>query len=125
MYLVNFEEELMAKKKSKVTSILLSNVPAFAATYFCVGSSPLNAAGEVCVVPGTADGEEPVPAFPPVKKIIFCRHAFGQGAQVDQPCYAVSFEDAPESLIIRSDAFCQVTIAVEQADDTPVPNLPE
>lgn len=108
-------------KKTVVTSILLAGMPIFAATYFRVGTVPLNAAGEPCTAPGDVD----TPAFPPVTDIMSCRDRFGGGAQIDQPCYVVSFEDSPEKVIIPATKFCQTTIAVVDPDEQNIPNMPQ
>jgi len=115
----------MASKKSKITSLLLSNTPDFAAAFFCVGSLPLNSHGEVCTTQANTQDGEAVPAFPVVRKIVFCKHAFGKGAQIDQPCYAIYFEDASEILIVRANAFCQITVTVAEKEKAEVPVLPE
>jgi len=107
-------------KKTIISSILLSNTPQFAASFFRIGCAPLNSAGEECVTP---DGQ---PAFPVVEKIEHCRDRFGGGAQVDQPCYAVSFVDAEEKVIIPITQFCQATIVVlDSNDDANVPSMPQ
>jgi hypothetical protein len=108
-------------KKTIVTSILMTGVPPFAATYFRVGTVPLNATGVPCTVPGDAD----TPAFPAVSEIISCRDRFGGGAQIDQPCYVVKFEGSPESVIIPATQYCQATVAIVDPDEPHTPNLPE
>lgn len=112
----------MAKKKrTKIVSILQSNsayVPG--AVLFPVAGHPQTQAGEVCA---NDDGD---PIFPPVKSIVFCRHAYGQGAAVDQPCYVVSFEDSNQVVIIPATQFCQLTVQTLDADDEEnIPGLPE
>jgi len=113
-------------KKTIVTSVLVPNVPEFAASYFRIGDLPLNSKGFTCMMPGEVpEGEEPVPAFPPVVEIKSCRDRFGSGAQIDQPCYMVSFQDAPEKVVIPANKYCQATIAVIDTEDAPIPAMPE
>lgn len=106
-------------KKTIVSSILMTNVPAFAAAFFRVGDVPLNAEGQPCEI-------NEVPAFPPVKEIKFCRDRFGGGAIVDQPCYEITFEDAAEKVLVPANAFTQATVLVIDAttNDEPVPAMP-
>lgn len=108
-------------KKTMITSILLTGVPSFAAVFFSVGSSPLNAAGEICSAPGNADQ----PAFPEVSEIMHCRDRFGGGAQIDQPCYVVKFVDADQKVIIPATEFCQATVAVIDTEETNIPSMPQ
>lgn len=105
-------------KKTIISSILMTNVPSFAAAYFRVGCSPKNSAGQVCANP------ENEPAFPLVEKIEHCRDRFGGGAQVDQPCYVVHFEDAEEKVIIPVTEFCQATVVVIE-DGPVIPAMPQ
>ncbi len=107
----------MANKKSTITSILCGNVKAtFAASYFRIGDTPLNNAGDT------------IEAMNVVKSIKHSRHAFGQGAQVDQPCYIVEFVDGAEKLIIpvlQPNSFVQVTVSVIDNNEEPTPAMPE
>ena len=109
-------------KKTIVTSILLAGLPSFAATYFRIGTVPLDSTGEICNAP---NGGTNTPAFPVVTEIISCRDRFGTGAQIDQPCYVVKFENSPESVVIPANNFCQATVAVVDPDEQNVPNMPE
>jgi len=107
-------------KKGRVSSILMSGVKAsFAATYFRVGDNPLKNDGTPCV-----DAENN-PAFPPVAKIQHCKHEFGEGALMRQPCYAVSFENSPETITIPITQVAQVTIVVIEDSDTTTPAMPQ
>lgn len=110
----------MAKKKTKIVS-LLQNKSVFepAAVLFPVAGHPRNSAGEIC----TDDDGNPV--FPPVKAIVFCRHAYGQGAAVDEPCYVVSFEESNQSVIVPSTELGQLTTQTITSDDEHIPALPE
>lgn len=111
----------MAKNKSKIVSLLQSKT-AFepGAVLFPVNGHPRNSTGDVC-----AD-EDGNPVFPPVTSISFCRHAYGQGAAVDQPCYIVSFENSPQVVVIPATEFCQLTIQkLDDSADNNVPALPE
>ena len=105
----------MSKKKSTVTSILQTNITAeFAAVFFRVGSIPRSNAGE------EVDG------LPIVSSIKFCRHAYGQGAQVDKPCYGIEFEGGMETLIVPADQYAQVTLAViDVNNEATIPSMPE
>ena len=104
-------------KKSTITSILMESMNAnFCAVYFRVGDVPLNNAGT------------PITAMSEVKSIKYSRHAFGQGAQVDQPCYTIEFEDAAEKVIMSATKFVQVTISVndkKEAEEATPPAMPE
>lgn len=98
-------------KKGTITSILMSNVSSiFAATYFRLGDVPLNNNGTPCLA------EDGTPVFPSVASIKFCKHEFGAGALVQQPCYAVAFEGSPETMVIPATQFCQATITVANPD---------
>ncbi|RLI63224.1 MAG: hypothetical protein DRO67_06070 [Candidatus Asgardarchaeum californiense] len=100
-------------KKSTITSILMENINAsFCAVYFRLGDIPLNNEGN------------PIEAMSTVKSIKNSRHAFGQGAQVDQPCYTIEFEDAAEKVIIPATKFVQVTIAVNEKEEENTPAMP-
>jgi hypothetical protein len=111
----------MAKKKTKIASLLQNNNPFTpGAVLFPVSGHPINSAGEVCV---NEDGQ---PSFPPVKSIIFCRHAYGQGAAVDQPCYVISFEESDQSVVIPATELGQLTVqVVDSSVDENIPSLPE
>ncbi len=106
-------------KKTIISSILLPNMPNFAAAFFRVGSIPLNSDGEECVTP------EGQPAFPRVEKIEHCRDRFGGGAFVDQPCYTITFTEAAEKVIIPVTKFCQATVIVIDAEENHVPVMPQ
>jgi len=108
-------------KKGKISSILLANTTSnFAATYFRVGDIPLKSDGTPCI---DAEGNA---AFPVVESIKFCKHEFGAGALVQQACYAVKFENSPETIVIPAIQFSQITITVENITDTAViPPLPQ
>jgi len=100
-------------KKSTITSILMDNVNAsFCAVYFRVNDIPLNNDGN------------PIETMSVVKSIKNSRHAFGQGAQVDQPCYTIEFENAIEKVIIPATKFVQVTIAVNEKEEEKTPAMP-
>lgn len=112
----------MAKQKSKIISLLQPADSMFepGAVFFPVNGHPRNKAGEVCA---DADGN---PIFPPVESIMFCRHAYGQGAVVDQPCYIVSFVNSQQVVAIAATQMCQITIHKTDADDNSnIPALPE
>ena len=107
-------------KKGTITSLLMSNpATAFAAAYFRVGDNPLKIDGQPC-----AD-HEGNPVFPPVTSIKHCKHEFGAGALVRQPCYAIAFEDSPETVVIPATQVAQVTIITSDAAETAnVPAMP-
>ncbi len=102
-------------KKSTITSLLMSNITtSFAAVYFRIGVVPINS------------NNEAVDGMGAVESIKHSRMAFGQGAQVSQPCYAIAFEGGAEKLLVPHTQFSQVTISVtdkEESIDTP--ELPE
>lgn len=98
-------------KKSTITSILVDNSARFSAVFFRVGDQPLRNDGETT-------------ELPIVEGIKYSRHAFGQGAQVNQPCYAISFEGGLEKLIIPDNKFAQVTVAISNDEDTATPAMP-
>ncbi len=108
-------------KKTFISSLLQPNLPEFAAVYFRVGCVPIKSDGSECINP---DG---TPAFPRVTDIKHCRDRFGSGAQINQPCYVVSFEGSSEQTIIPTSSFTQATVVVEVADteESIIPNLPE
>ena len=100
-------------KKSTITSILMENINAsFCAVYFRVNDTPLNNEGNH------------VETMSVVKSIKNSRHAFGQGVQVDQPCYTIEFENAAEKVIIPATKFVQVTIEVNEKDEENTPSMP-
>jgi hypothetical protein len=110
----------MAKKKTKIVSILQGNsnfTPG--AVFFPVAGYPQKQDGEICT---DGDGN---PVFPPVKSIVFCRHAYGQGAAVDQPCYVVSFEESDQTVIIPATQFCQLAVQTISPENENIPGLPE
>jgi hypothetical protein len=111
----------MSKKKTKIVSILQSNSTFEpSAVFFPVAGHPQNNNGDVCA----NDNGDPI--FPIVKSIVFCRHAYGQGAAVDQPCYVVSFEDSNQVVIIPATQFCQLTVqTIDPVTEDTVPGLPE
>lgn len=111
----------MAKTKSTIISIMHKNPVPFdpGAVFYPVGGQPLTKAGEVCVGPDGA------PAFTNVSDIKFCRHAYGQGAAVDQPCYVVSFEDVSQVVVIPAEDIGPVCIFKGDINTEEVPALPE
>jgi|AntAceMinimDraft_10_1070366.scaffolds.fasta_scaffold83606_2 hypothetical protein len=107
-------------KKGKITSILMTNVTAeFAAAYFRVGALPLKINGTPCT---DAFGG---PALPIVESIKFCKHEFGAGALVQQPCYAIEFEGPTEAMVIPATEFSQITIKVNKEDEAKIPAMPQ
>lgn len=109
-------------KKSLITSVLQNNVPDFAACFFPLGGKPLRKDGSVCMVPGTED-EDAIEAFPEVREIMFCKHDYGKGAKVNEPCYVIKFTEGDQKVIIPATKYCQITIA--SVEEAPVPNMPE
>lgn len=105
----------MAKKKSKITTLVVNskNIPEYAATCFRADMKP------------TTVGNEQIELMPVVKSISFARHAYGQGAVVDEPCYFVSFEDSDEVLIVPASERVQVIVSTDSDDDAHTPALPE
>jgi hypothetical protein len=111
----NWRKRKMAKK-SIITGILVNKnaVFNFGAVSFRVG-----------MCPSKADGD-PVEEMPNVKSIKFARHAYGQGAAVDEPCYIVAFEDSNEVVIIPAHQRVQIMIAnIEPDTEQAAPELPE
>lgn len=108
-------------KKKKISALLADTTTKFAAVFFTIGASPLNSNNEVC----TIDGEQP--AFPNVENIKFSRHAFGQGAHIDQPCYAITFEESDQTIVIPATQVTQIILAPEvkeESVDQVAPALP-
>lgn len=104
------------KKKSTITAILAntSHKSPFIATYFRVGGRAI-----------TTEGSEVI-SMPLVKKISFARHAWGQGASVDTPCYCVSFVDSEEVVIIPESKVEQITLTSDRIEeDEFMPGLPD
>jgi len=104
----------MTKKKSKITNLVLkNNVPSYVASCFRVGAIPTDRTNTV------------VETMPEVKSISFARHAYGQGAVVDEPCYFVTFNNSNEILIIAASERGQVIISVDNEEAGHTPPLPE
>lgn len=104
------------KKKSTITALLAntSHKSPFIATYFRVGDRAIS-----------TDGNE-VMVMPRIKKISFARHAWGQGASVDVPCYCISFVDSEEIVIIPENKVEQITLTSDKIeDDEFIPGLPD
>lgn len=104
----------MSKKKSKIAAIVLkTNVPKYVAVCFRVGALP------------TDTDKNIVEVMPIVKSISYSRHAYGQGAVVDEPCYFISFENSDEVLVVPASERAQVVIATDTGDEVHTPSLPE
>ena len=105
------------KKKTIITALLAntSHKSPFIATYFRVGNRAI-----------TLEGNE-ILTMPVVKKITFARHAWGQGAAVDMPCYCISFMDSDELIIIPETKIEQITLTSDYDDNKSeeFPELPE
>lgn len=106
-------------KKFKISSLLINGMEAdFPAIYFRTGGYPLNKNGQRCI-----DLEGNL-AFPKVKDITYCRHSYGNGAFVDEPCYVIRFEESSEKIILPKDERAQITV-ISFEEEEGIPNLPE
>jgi len=104
----------MAKKKSKITTLVVkNNVPGYVASCFRVGVIPTDVTNT------------PIETMPEVKSISFARHAYGQGAVVDEPCYFVAFDNSDEVLVVPASERGQVIISTDSGEDEHTPPLPE